>query len=46
MSLERIKNNLGFLIAGAILFGVAINVYIEINNNSNMEPVCLSTSTQ
>lgn len=46
MSLRRIKNNLGFLIAGAILFGVAVNVYLEINNDNNREPVCLSTSTQ
>lgn len=31
MSLIRVRRNLGFLIAGAILFGVSVNVYYEIN---------------
>lgn len=29
MSLQRIKRNFGFLIAGAVLFAVAVNVYYE-----------------
>lgn len=46
MSMKRVKKNLGFLIAGAILFGVAVNIYYEINNNGGYEPECQSTSTQ
>ena len=46
MSLKRIKNNLGFLLAGAILFGVAVNVYMELNNTGGKEPECRSTLTQ
>lgn len=46
MSLKRIKNNLGFLIAGAILFGVAVNVYMEFNTIGGSEPECRSTLTQ
>lgn len=45
MSLKRVKNNLGFLIAGAILFGVAVNIYFELKNTGGKEPECLSTST-
>ena len=45
MSLERVKNNLGFLIAGAILFGVAVNVYYELGITGGKEPECLSTLT-
>lgn len=46
MSMERVKNNLGFLIAGAILFGVAVNVYFELGiTGGGKEPECLSTST-
>lgn len=45
MSLQRVKNNLGFLIAGAILFGVAVNVYFELGITGGKEPECLSTST-
>lgn len=43
----RLKRNLGFLIAGAILFGVVVNVYFEVYNTyGSKEPTCLSTSTQ
>lgn len=45
MSMQRVKNNLGFLIAGAILFGVAVNVYYELGITGGKEPECLSTST-
>lgn len=45
MSFQRVKNNLGFLIAGAILFGVAVNVYYELGITGGKEPECLSTST-
>jgi len=34
MSLKRIKRNFGFLIAGAVLFAVAINVYYELSSTS------------
>ena len=43
MSLTRVKNNLGFLIAGAILFGVAVNIYMELNITGGNEPECRST---
>lgn len=46
MSLKRIKNNLGFLIAGVILFGVAVNVYMELKGTEAKEPQCQSISTQ
>lgn len=44
MSLRRVKDNLGFLIAGAVLFGVAVNVYYELGITGGKEPECLSTS--
>lgn len=46
MSLKRIKSNLGFLIAGAILFGVAVNVYMEFNNTNERKPECRSSLTR
>jgi len=45
MSFLRVKNNLGFLIAGAILFGVAVNVYYELGITGGKEPKCQYTST-
>jgi len=39
MSLKRIKRNFGFLIAGAVLFAVAINVYYELSNTEANEDV-------
>lgn len=47
MTIIRLKKNLGFLIAGAILFGVALNVYLEVNSTMRgKEPQCLYTLTQ
>lgn len=48
MSLYRVKSNLGFALAGAVLFGVLVNVFyeLEINSEGGNDPVCLSTSTQ
>lgn len=46
MSFQRVKNNLGFLIAGAILFGVAVNIYMELGVTGGKEPECQSISTQ
>jgi hypothetical protein len=47
MSLKRIKNNVGYFLAGAILFGVVVNVYMEFNSNTDgREPKCLYSSTQ
>jgi len=46
MSLKRVKDNMGFLIAGAILFSVAINIYFEIGNTNSKEPTCQYTSTR
>lgn len=46
MSLKRIRSNLGPLLAGAILFGVAVNVYLEVNNTGGKEPECRYTLTQ
>ena len=46
MSLRRIKNNLGFLLAGAILMGVVANVYMELKGTEAKEPACPSISTQ
>ena len=46
MSLKRIKNNLGFFLAGAILFGVVVNVYMEFNNTNERQPECRFTLTQ
>lgn len=43
MTTGRIKKNLGFLIAGGILFGVAFNVYMEFNNLNRKEPECRSS---
>lgn len=37
--IPRIKKNLGFLIAGAILFGVAVNVYFEIKVTDTIKDV-------
>ena len=34
MSLKRIKKNLGFLIAGVVLFGVGVNVYMELRSGA------------
>lgn len=45
MSLKRVRNNLGFLIAGAILFGVAANIYYELNTTVDGNVECLCTST-
>ena len=45
MSLRRIRNNLGFLLAGVILMGVATNVYMEIQGTKVKEPTCQSIST-
>jgi len=44
MILRRIKRNLGFMLAGAILFGVGVNVYIEVNRTYEEETECRSTS--
>jgi len=46
MSLKRVKDNMWFLIAGAVLFAVAINIYFEIGNTNSKEPTCQSISTQ
>lgn len=46
MSLRRIRNNLGFLIAGVILTGVVANVYMEFKGTETKEPQCQFTSTQ
>jgi hypothetical protein len=46
MSLKRVKNNMGFLIAGVVVFTVAINIYFEIGNTNSKEPTCQSISTQ
>jgi len=47
MSLKRIKNNLGFFLAGAILVGVVVNVYMEFNSDADgKEPKCLYSLTQ
>jgi hypothetical protein len=46
MSLKRIKNNLGFLLAGVILIGVVANVYMELKGTGVKEPTCQSISTQ
>jgi hypothetical protein len=40
MSLKRIKRNFGFLIAGAVLFAVAVNVYYEFNTADLEESKC------
>jgi hypothetical protein len=45
MSLKRIKNNVGYLIAGVILFGVSANVYMEIQGTTAKEPTCQFTLT-
>jgi hypothetical protein len=42
MSLKSAKSNLGYLIAGAILFGVAVNIYLEFNTKGGSEPECRS----
>ena len=42
MTLNRIKRNLGFLLAGAILFGVAVNVYMELKTPAAKETECRS----
>ena len=42
----RIRRNVSFLLAGAILAAVAFNVYYEVSSSTKgSEPVCLSTST-
>jgi hypothetical protein len=46
MSFRRVKDNMGFLVAGAILFAVAVNVYYEMSNPNSKEPTCQFTSTQ
>lgn len=47
MSILRIKQNLSFLIAGVILFGVVVNVYYELSNTTGAkEPQCQSTLIQ
>lgn len=47
MRFNRVRDNMGFLIAGAVLFAVAANIYFEINNTyGSKEPTCQSTSTQ
>lgn len=46
MSFQRVKNNLGFLIAGAVLFSVAVNVYYELGISGGNNPTCPSTSIQ
>lgn len=46
MIMKRIKSNFGFLIAGAILFAVAINVYYEINSSNVGESKCPCILTQ
>jgi hypothetical protein len=46
MSFRRVKDNLGFLIAGAILFGVAVNVFYELGITGGKEPECQYISTQ
>ena len=44
MILKRYKPNLGFLLAGAVLMGVAYNVYYEINiGTQGEEPTCQFT---
>ena len=39
MSMKRIKSNFGYLIAGAVLFAVAINVYYELTTTEISEEV-------
>ena len=48
MSLSgRLKKNLGFLIAGGVLFGVITNVYLEFFNVAgSADPECQSTLIQ
>ena len=45
---QRIQNNVGFLLAGAVLFAVIANVYFEIKAVFPDEglPTCQSTSIQ
>ena len=45
MTILRVKDNLGFLIAGAVLFSVAVNVYYELGINGGTVPTCQFTST-
>lgn len=40
----RIKNNVGFLLAGAVLFAVVVNVYFEIKTVPEESLHCPSTS--
>lgn len=42
---KTVKSNLGYLIAGAVLFGVAVNTYLELNKTRGDEPECRSTLT-
>lgn len=44
MSLKSLKENLGFLLAGIILVGVAANVYLEFKNTGS-KTECLYLST-
>lgn len=46
MIANRVRKNIGFFIAGAILALVAFNVWFEINSNQKGSDPCQSISTQ
>jgi len=43
---KRIKKNLGFLLAGAVVAAVVVNVWHEIRSTEGGRDPCLYTSTQ
>jgi len=42
---ERVRKNIGFLMAGAILVGVIFNVWYEIKSDAGGREPCLCIST-
>lgn len=45
MIVARVKKNIGFLLAGAVLAGVAFNVWYEFNSTEEGSVPCQCTST-
>ena len=45
MTVARVKKNFGFLLAGAVLFGVGVNVWYEVTGNQEGRNPCLCIST-
>lgn len=43
---DRVKKNVGFLLAGAILIGVVFNVWWELNSAEKGSEPCPCISTQ